>query len=240
MNLILDRFVPSKPAFRPKTQTELFALRLARKLGEAPAARHFVSLAGNYSETQLLNAYHRTLHAEPAGDLARRFHLELQQIHANGSSNGQSTNLMAVRVERRSVAVVIFHGTHSEYTQVRQLSSAHGKALESAVNFVNWVANHFRVDSSALETIPNGHEFQRTILHDALIRTLRDRVLPVWEVAKTELFEGYGHPSLRSRKELREVAITIWPILAGTNTKVFIQDAAVLGLYVQVERLFLN
>lgn len=240
MNLILDRFVPSKPAFRPKTQTELLALRLAQKLGETQAVRHFVSLAGNYSETQLLSAYRRTLQAEPAGELGRRFHLELQQIHTNGSSNGQSTNLMAVRVERRSVAVVIFHGTHVEYAQVRQLSSAHGKALASAVNFVNWVANRFREDSSTFEAIPNSHEFQRKVLHDALIRTLRDRALSVWEVAKTALFEGYGHPPLRSRKELREVATTIWPILAGTNAKVFIQDAAVLGLYVQVERLFLN
>jgi hypothetical protein len=53
------------------------------------------------------------------------------------------------------------------------------------------------------------------------------------------LLEACGHPALKSRGELREVATAIWPVLIGTHAKVFIQDAAILGLYVQNERLFI-
>jgi hypothetical protein len=47
------------------------------------------------------------------------------------------------------------------------------------------------------------------------------------------------NPPLKSRSQLREVATAIWPILAGTHAKLFIQDAAILGLHVQTERLFI-
>jgi len=62
--------------------------------------------------------------------------------------------------------------------------------------------------------------------------------LPLWEIPKTVLLEGCGHPPLKYRTPLREIATSIWPILAGTHAKVFIQDAAILGLHVQTERLF--
>ena len=239
MTPILDRFTPSTSAFRPKTLAELFGLRLAQKLGDANAASHYARLASDHPRAQLLAAYRRAVDAASGEDLAARFHVELKKTPGNGG-NGRGSKLMAVRVERRSVAAAIFQGEQVEYTQVRQLSSANDKALGSAVGFVNWMVNHFPVESATLESIPNGHEFQRQILHDAIMRTLGEGTLPVWQVAKTDLFQGYGYPPLKSRKELREVATTIWPILQGTNAQVFAQDAAVLGLHVQVERLFLD
>ena len=48
MKSLLDRFTPITSAFRPSTATELFALRLAQKLGDAPAVRHYASLADSY------------------------------------------------------------------------------------------------------------------------------------------------------------------------------------------------
>jgi hypothetical protein len=77
------------------------------------------------------------------------------------------------------------------------------------------------------------------VLHDAICGALRQFILPIWEIPRTALLEAYGHPPLKSRRELRQIATTIWPVLAGTHAKVFIQDAAVLGLYVQTERLFI-
>jgi len=218
----------------------LFACRLAQKLGEPQTAGHFISLAGNHSEAQLILAYHRAVLAGKDQDLAKRFHDELRRNRPGDSSNNRSANLISVRVERRAVAVAVFRGDYLEYTQARQLSSARDKALISAVGFVNWVLSHFSAESATFEAIPNGNEFHRRTLHDSIVRTLRQRMMPIWEVRKTDLFEGYGYPPLRSRKELREVATSIWPILIGTNATVLIQDAAVLGLYVQVERLFIN
>ena len=236
MDSLFDKFIPV--VFRPTRARDLFALRLAQKLGDARAVGHFVSLADSYTETQLLSAYRRTLRATGNGDRGRRFHLELERTHPNGNHEPQ-TSLISIRIERRAVAAAIFNGDQLEYTDSRQLSSTRDKAIASAIGFVNWILARFPVESAALETIPNGHEFQRRMMHDAICRTLRERFLPIWEVPKHVLLETSGQPPLKSRAQLRYVISSIWPVLAGTHAKVFIQDAAIVGILVQIERLFI-
>lgn len=238
MNSLFDKFAPAKSAFRPESVSEFFALRLASKLDDAQACSHYVTLASSYSAAQLLCAYRRTLRWNGNENRGRRFQAELQPVHANGSYEA-SVNLISIRVERRAVAAAIFHGDHLEFADARQLSSAHEKALSSAVGFIHWMLNRFPVESAALESIPTGYEFQRRVLHDAICQTLRERLLPIWEIPKAALLEGYGYPALKSRAQVREVATNIWPVLAGTHGKVFVQDAASLGLYVQTERQFI-
>jgi hypothetical protein len=111
--------------------------------------------------------------------------------------------------------------------------------LSSAVGFVNWLLESFAIESVALEALASAEEIQRRTLTDVITETLRDRMLPIWQIPKAELFEACGHPALKSRKEVREVIAAIWPVLAGTNGRTFIRDAAALGLYVQTERLFI-
>jgi hypothetical protein len=238
MKSLLDRYIPATTAFRPSMASELFALRLAQKLDDAPAVRHYASLVDSCSQGQLLCAYRRAMRATGNEALGRRFHVELDRIHSNGNHDRQGS-LISIRVERRAVAAAIFNGDHLEYADARQLSSVHDKALSSAIGFISWMLDRFPVESAALESIPNGHEFQRRVLHDGICQTLRARALPLWEIPKPVLFECYGHPPLRSRAELREIATSIWPIIVGTHAKVFMQDAAVLGLHVQTERLFI-
>jgi hypothetical protein len=237
MQSFFDKFIPASNTFRPRTTAELFALRLAQKLDDAPAVGHYVTLAENHPESQLLCAYRRTLRANGNGDRGRVFHRELEHTHANGNHE-RNARLISIRVERRAVAAAIFLGDHLEYADSRQLSSARDRALASAVGFVSWMLERFSAESGALESIPSG-EFQRRVLHDAVCEVLRDHMLPLWEIPKTVLFESYGRPPLKSRTELREIATSIWPILVGTHAKVFIQDAAALGLHVQTERLFI-
>jgi hypothetical protein len=216
----------------------LLALRLAQKLDDAPAVRHYAALADSHTEGQLLCAYRRTIRGNGKADRGRRFQVELEQVHGNGYRD-RVFSLISIRVERRTVAATIFHGDHLDYADSRQLSSAHDKAQASAVGFITWMLHRFPVESAALESIPNGFEFQRRVLHEAISRTLRDRMLTIWEIPKDALLDGCGHPALKSRAQLREITTSIWPILAGTHAKVFIQDAAVLGLHVQTERLFI-
>ena len=237
MHSLFEKFTPT--VFRPIRTSDLLALRLAQKLGEAKAVGHFVILADRYTESQLLWAYRRCLRTNGEGDRARRFHVELERAPSNANQVPHSS-LISIRIERRAVAAAIFDGDHLEYTDALQLSSMREKALASAVGFINWMLERFSVESAALESIPNGHEFQRRILHEMICRTLRDRILPIWEVPKVVLLEGCGQPPLKSRAQLRDVATSIWPILAGTHGKVFIQDAAMVGLHVQTERLFMN
>jgi hypothetical protein len=236
MDSLFEKFNPA--AFRPTRTRDLFALRLAQKLGEERTVGHFVSLADSYTETQLLCAYRRTLRASGNGDRGRRFHIELERTNQNGNHDPQAS-LISIRIERRAVAAAIFHGDQLEYTDSRQLSSTRDKALASAIGFVNWMLSRFPVESAALESIPNGHEFQRRALHDAICRNLRERFLPIWEVPKIVLLDSCGQPPLKSRSQLRGVATSIWPVLAGAHAKVFVQDAAIVGLHVQIERLFI-
>ena len=73
---LLDKFVPAGTRFRPSTISELFALRLAQRLSEPLAARHFANLTDSHTVTQLLCAYRRAIRNGYV-DLGRGFHKEL-------------------------------------------------------------------------------------------------------------------------------------------------------------------
>jgi len=239
MMSLLDRFTPASNRFDPASPSELFALRLAQKLDDAVVVRHYTTLVDCYSEAQILCAYRRTLRgASPKESRGRRFVQELEQVGAMSIHNGYA-RLISIRIERRSVAAVVFHGSQIEYADARQLSSDRDRAAASAVGFIRWMLGRFPVEAAALESIVDGQEIQRKVLHNGICRMLREEGLPIWEVPRVVLLEGFGHPPLKSRSQLREVAAKIWPVLAGTHAKLFIQDAALLGLHVQTERLFI-
>jgi hypothetical protein len=239
MNSILDRFPVPRQVFRPTTIQEVFALRLAQKLNDGVAAEHYVGLADRYSTSQVLTAYRRTLVSKDGTHLGRRFHTELERVNGYGG-NGLHVKLLAIRVERRTVAVAVFQGEQLEYTDVRHLSSARDKAVASTIGFITWMLEQFPIESVAIESLDSSGEILRSVLLEALIALLHQWALPKWTIPKTEIFAAFGFPSLKSRKAVREIACSIWPVLSGTNGKTFIQDAAVLGLHVQIERLFLN
>jgi hypothetical protein len=184
-------------------------------------------------------AYRRTLKAKDGTHLGRRFHTELEGVNGNGG-NGVHVKLLAIRVERRTVAVAVFHGEHLEHTDVRHLSSARDKAVASTIGFITWMLEQFPIESVAIESLDSAGEILRSVLVEALTALLHEWALPKWKIPKAEIFAAFGFPPLKSRKAVREVACSIWPVLAGTNGKTFIQDAAVLGLHVQMERLFLT
>jgi len=238
MQNLLDHFAPTANSIRATSVSDVFALRLAQKLGDAPVARHYLDLTADHSEMQLVAAYRSALRASGHGDLGRRFHVELRRTRSEPEGES-SSRLIAIRVERRTVAIAVFHGTHLEYVDARQLSSNHGKAESSAVGFIRWILSRFAIESAALESIPDKREILRRILHEAICANLRDQMLSVWEIPREVLLGSYGYPPLRSREQLRQVAVSIWPILAGNHARVFMQDAAILGLHVQTERIFI-
>jgi hypothetical protein len=239
MTPILERFITPTAPFQPKSQADLLAVRLAAKLDDAASVHHYAMLAAQHSEGRLLTAFRRTAKSGQRAGLGRRFHVELERVHSDGG-NGNGTKLLSVRVERRAIAAAVFHGQHLEYTQVRQLSSLKDKALSSAIGFANWLTSSFELDSAAMEAIDTQEDYQRRSLHEAIEHVLREQVLPIWTVSRTDLLNACGYPPLKCRRELREVVTTLWPVLSGTGAKVFIQDAAALGLYVQTERLFIT
>lgn len=129
------------------------------------------------------------------------------------------------------MAAAVFIGRHLEDLHVRHLSSVPSRAQSSAVGFINWIMSNFPIESAALECTVNVKDIRRVLLtntiHEACIAPLP---LSLWQFPKHKLFETFGYPALRSRKELRADRRAVDQAL----------DAAALGALVQTERLFLN
>ena len=149
-----------------------------------------------------------------------------------------SNNLASFKVERRRISVAVFVDERLDYTASRQLSSLYAKALEGATRYVDWITRTFGIESAALEKSQSGPSTWKRKFTKEIIRQLRDSGVPVFEVPKEELLAAFGHPPLRYRTQLREVVSSMWPILATKDKSASLLDAAALGLYVQVEKIF--
>jgi hypothetical protein len=239
---ILDRLAGERLRnhFRPATARELFILRLAQKLGEPFATEHYIALATEHSDETLLLAFRRTFsQTHPPRDLGRQFHAELAAAREQ-HNHSKTGRLLAIKVERRSVAVAVFVDSTLDFHDVRQLSSQADKAETTAIGFLNWVIGSFDIQSVALERMTNSSQIRRALLNEAILGILRNAAIPVWEVDKRNLLEAYGHPPLRSRVELRQaVKAILWSMFNSDKPNNQEIDAAALGLHVQTERLFL-
>jgi len=221
--------------FRPATTQEFFALRLADKLDDAGSAQHYAELADRFSPSQLLAAYARVLPSNL--DLARRFHIELESLKTKNGGEGPS-RVGAIRIERRAVGFAILRGDHLIHADGRQLSSVPDKALDNAVSFVTRFLERFPCESAAIEIIPNGHEVQRTLLHQAVVHVLSAEGMGIIEVSKVDFLAAFGYPAPRFRSDVRETISAIYPVLDQQPGGPWSHDAAALGLYVLTERLF--
>jgi hypothetical protein len=244
MTNILDQVARSSAAaiynqFQPSDQHEYFALRLAQKLDDAVAVRHYVELAEHYSEAQLLSAYRRAKATGSHLDPARSFHLELKRLEGRPGDVPTIRRLAAIRIERRAVAVAILEGEHLAVPpQVRQLSSNSDKALGSAASFINRILEEYPPGTAALETIPRGAEVLRGDLMEIISRVLVEQGIGIWEVPKPDVLASFAHPHPRFRNQVRQVISSIWPGVNGSFGSPLIKDALALGLYCQIERLF--
>ena len=233
---ILDRVAAQQhSAFHPQTIREFFSLCLAQKLGEPEAARHYLELADQHSEEGLLVAYRRAAACSgQPGSLARNFHSALKHGTGNGPQS-RSDRLLAIKVERRSVAVAFLIGTQLDYTQIHHLPSARDKAGQSAFGFANSMISHLKVESAAFERLEPKHEIRRLFVGETVETALTSLGLPVWTADKKAVLSSFGHPAPHSRNEVRKAVSAIWPVLGSS---VGILDAVALGLHVQTERLF--
>jgi hypothetical protein len=223
--------------FAPASPDEYFALRLAGLLSEPEASGHYVTLASQYPQSRLLCAYRRAVsaggHGEPS---AQVFHEYLAASGASGSNAVPRPRLLAVRVERRAIAVAVFSGIHLEGRRVLQLSSDPARAEASAAGFIRAVLSENECPSAAIESVSG--DIRRAILHAAVLDHCRSNGTAVWEVSGKVVLEALSHPPLRSRGELRDLMMRMWPLQGLSQSQMCALDAFALGLYVQTERLF--
>jgi len=229
--------------FLPGTPREFLALRLAARLHDHAAVRHYVALSERYSDSHLLAAYRRVRENDRHTDRGRAFLGEIERLARRdiGGIEITARRLAAIRIERRAVAVVILSGDHLDSSpQVRQLSSDGDKALNSAAAFIARLLERRPFTSAAMEVMPDRDEVQRTMLDHAITRVLTEsgNGVSIWRVPKREVLSAFGYPPLRFRNQAREAIERMYPDVDGSFGGPLIKDALALGLYCQIEYLF--
>jgi len=148
------------------------------------------------------------------------------------------SKLAAFKIDRRRISVAVFVGERLEFTDSRQLSLIVSKALENAKAYVDWVIRNFEIDSAAFESsIPRRGTWKSRFAPE-MLKQFRDTGIPVFEAKLAPILTAFAHPPLRRRLALRDVICAIWPVISQKDSDVFRLDAAALGLYVQIERMF--
>lgn len=228
--------------FLPETPSEFLAFRLAARLHDHAAVRHYVALSESYGDNRLLTAYRRVRENKCQPDLGRAFLGEIERLAQRDIRGTEITTrrLAAIRIERRAVAVVILSGDHLDAPpQVRQLSSDCDKALNSTVAFISRLLEKRPFTIAAMEVMPDRGEVQRTQLDQAISRVLTEsgNGVSIWRVPKRVVLSAFGHPPLRFRNQVRETIERMFPDIDGSFGGPLIKDALALGLYCQAEYL---
>jgi len=148
------------------------------------------------------------------------------------------SKLAAFKIERRRISAAVFVDERLDFTDSRQLPSTYVKALESASRYVDWIRRTLRIEDAVVEKSRSDPGTWKSKFTVQIIRQLRTIGVPVFEVEKDTLLFSFAHPPLRYRTELRRVVAAIWPILVSKDKNIGCIDAAALGLYVQVEKMF--
>jgi hypothetical protein len=145
--------------------------------------------------------------------------------------------LLAFKSGRRSVGLAVFSGLTLECTFVRQLSANGASARQSAVAFVRWALDTFPADAAVVEESVAGAGERRSALAAVIRAELGGCVREITVHAPDEVLAKADRPARPPRKELRELACSLWPAFVTRPVSTVALDAAILGFYRQVHGL---
>jgi len=145
------------------------------------------------------------------------------------------SNLAAFKVFRRSATAAIFSSRGLEFIDIKHLSNDPAKAIETLNRFAAWIFENFRPELAALGTDEEDKKPRTAMLTGVVESLLRDQGIPIWKVTDKELLNSFATPALTQKHELRQIARSLWPQVGKEQLPAL--DAALIGLYVQTERL---
>lgn len=148
------------------------------------------------------------------------------------------SKLVAFKIFRRSATVAVFQGQNLDFVDVRHLSNVPKVAVETLDRFMHWIVQNFHPATAALSFDEEEGHPRTKLLTDATERRLLELGIPVWKVTDAELLQSYALPALNQKQDLRRIARAMWGYVAEQHQPAL--DAALVGLYVQVERLLSN
>jgi hypothetical protein len=146
------------------------------------------------------------------------------------------SKLAAFKIFRRSATATIFSNRGLEFIDIKHLSNDPAKATETLNRFVAWILESFRPELSALGTDEEDNKPRTAMLTSIVEGLLRQHGIPIWRVADKDLLDSFATPALTQKHELRQIARSLWPQVV-TEEQIPALDAALIGLYVQTERL---
>lgn len=145
--------------------------------------------------------------------------------------------LAAVQIRRRNVSIAIFHGTRLDHAESKSLSSDYEQACRSLFDFVRRAVSRFEVQTIVLEENRSASPERAKRLQDDLVEIIRSDGVPITFVMASTILSTCSLPPLRTRYQARVMALRVWPSLNERTIGPLAADAALLGLFVQVERL---
>ena len=143
--------------------------------------------------------------------------------------------IAAFKIFRRSATAAIFSSRGLEFIDIKHLSNDPAKATEALNRFVAWILENFRPELSALGTDEEDKKPRTAMLAGVVENLLRQQGVPIWKVADKELLDSFAAPALTQKHELRQIARSLWPQVGTEQLPAL--EAALIGLYVQTERL---
>jgi hypothetical protein len=147
-------------------------------------------------------------------------------------------NLAAFSAERRIAAVALFRGTQLEDTRLRHLPIESAKAMGSVRELVTRTLEDYRPEFVAISA-PSMKAGDRVRAFCDAVKEIADNLgIPAEVVDDITLRQAYGHPPLTRKEHVRRAGRAIWPVLNDTKSRRAVVDAATVGLYLQIERLF--
>ena len=150
----------------------------------------------------------------------------------------KSFTLAAFSAERRAAAITCFSGLQLHDTCIRHLPVDPIKAMGSVRELITRTLEHHRPEFLAIAT-PSVNAGAR--VHD-LCKAAREIAtelgIPWQDVSEEALLKAYGEPPLKRKEHVRKVGRTLWPSINDANAKRASVDSAIVGLYLQTERLF--
>lgn len=144
----------------------------------------------------------------------------------------------ALTIERRAVALAHFFNAHLDDIVIRHLPADTARAVSTVTAVINQISDVSSIPYMALASLPASASDRHRRVHETAVGLLRSKGIPYTEVSDAELYGAYGYPAVRSRSQLRRTGRAIWPVLNSPKIPRAGIDGALLGLYVQVERLF--
>ncbi|HEX6369080.1 MAG TPA: hypothetical protein VF006_09105 [Longimicrobium sp.] len=231
---ILDSIARSRTQIRPRSEAEFIALQIARSLDDEQNAADYPLLSHRYTIPALVHACASVRQYRKSGwPVLPHFRAVLEE--QSGKEPGlPNLPLLAIRIERRCVALVAFHGLRLEYARTRNIPLVRAEA--TVAGFIRWALTQFAGASVVLEQ-KEAEESKRSELLQTAVEVVRAAGVPLWEIPETELFEAFGQPGCKTRGQFRAAANHIFPTLRTRFCGRAGLDAAGLALLVQSRRL---